>query len=371
MNKINCHFRGTVLLSLLSGIILGLYGCSGPANSTLQAKDLPSQYEGQAVIFKNLQTGDVDTVKVEGGAFCYTIPVDTTSLYYIDIEGNNSGYVSFIAEGGVHQFKAKDNADGFHIVGGYLNTELKNMISKSSELEGKQSVEAMKILDDTTLSDDELREAHNAQTEAYDKMRYELFSDYLARHPQNAVGMEAFARLKYKSDEDFIEAYEAQSEVVKRGFAPIRRYEKILNAQRTQEGGTYLDFEINTIEGKTIKFSDFMEDGKYLLVDFWASWCVPCRKILPYMKKMVERLPADKLTMLSIGCYDKPEPYQKAVEEEEIPWNQVLDVNSTGAELYGVKSIPHFVLISPEGKIIKRASNILHVEAVLNEKLLN
>lgn len=371
MNKINCHFQGIVLLLLLSGVILALYACSGSANSTLQAQDLPSQYEGKVVVFKNLQKGSVDTIEIKGGAFSYTLPIDTTSIYRVDIEGNKFGYVSFIAEKGIHKFRLKESAQGFYIEGGYLNSELNAMISKNALIDRQQSGEVMEVLEDTGLADDEKRVRHDEQAKNYEAIKRNLFSDYLYRHPNNAVGMEAFAQLKYKSDGEFIKAYEAQSEVVKRGLAPLRRYEKILNAQRTQEGSTYLDFEINTIEGKTIKFSDFMEEDKYLLVDFWASWCVPCRKVLPYVKKMVERLPSERLTMLSIGCFDKPEPYQKAVEEEEIPWREVLDVNSTGAEVYGVRSIPHFILISPEGKILKRATNILHVEELLNEKLLN
>lgn len=373
MNKrsnLKHNVRKGMILVLLSASVFVLQRCTNSPVSVLRGEGIPAEYEGKDVFVENSMTGTIDTVKVEAGTFTHTLPVDTTVLYRVDIEGNEAGLVLFIAEQGEHKFRPKDKAMGFRIDGGRLNSDLNTMISKSSEMINKQAEEVMINLQDSTLSDDEKRTANHLQAVKYREMGTHLYSDYLSRHSNNAIGMLAFSRLEYKDDDEFIKAYEAQSEVVKQGFAQRMRYEKIFNKRKTQEGMPYSDFEINTIDGETIKFSDFMEDGKYLLVDFWASWCVPCRKIMPYVKEMVSRFPSDSLTVVSIGSFDKPEPYTKAAKEEDIPWRDVLDVDSNGARVYGVTSIPHFILISPKGEIIKRASNVLHMEAVLEERLL-
>ena len=371
MHTIKHCIREIFALSFLVGVIFGLHACTTTsATSTLVGKDIPSEYEGRSVYIKRMRSDQIDSIKVVGGTFSHTVPVDTTILYYVDIEGNSAGDVAFVPESGTLHFCPKEGADGFRIVGGRLNTELNTMISTASEMDKNQSKDVMKVLEDSTLTEREIQATHDALSQRFEEMKYNFFSDYLARHPQNAVGMAAFARLKYNSDEDFLAAYEAQSDVVKQGYTQHKRYEKILNSRKTQEGNPYTDFDIDTVEGDIVKFSDFMEEGKYLLVDFWASWCVPCRKVLPYVKEMVKRFPEDKLNVLSIGCFDKPEPYQKAAEEEDLPWKHILDVNSTGAYLYGVKSIPHFILIAPDGIIIKRATNVLQMETALEEVLL-
>ncbi|MDO4770641.1 TlpA disulfide reductase family protein [Porphyromonas sp.] len=370
-NNLKNYFKKSKTLLLLSGSIFALYGCMNSPVSVLRGDGIPAEYEGKHMFIENSMTGTVDSLKVESGTFSYTLPVDTTILYRVDIEGNEAGNVFFIAEEGEHRLQPKHEAIGFHIEGGRLNNELRAMISKVSEMNNEQAQGVMANFRNSKLSNEEKAYANHLQAIQYREMATNLYSDYLSRHSDNAIGMLAFSRLEYKDDDEFIKAYEAQSEVVKQGFAQRMRYEKIFNNRKTQEGMPYSDFEINMVDGKTIKFSDFMEEGKYLLVDFWASWCVPCRKIMPYVKDMINRFPSDSLTMVSIGSFDKPEPYTKAAKEEDIPWRDVLDVNSNGARVYGVTSIPHFILISPQGEIVKRASNVLHVEAVLEERLLN
>ena len=94
--------------------------------------------------------------------------------------------------------------------------------------------------------------------------------------------------------------------------------------------------------------------GKYVLIDFWASWCGPCRKEIPNLKKLHAAFKGQNLEVVSISTDKNKKAWQKAVEVEKMPWLQLLDVNDVSGKLYNVVAIPHMVLINPEGKIVAK-----------------
>ena len=102
--------------------------------------------------------------------------------------------------------------------------------------------------------------------------------------------------------------------------------------------------------------------GKYVLLDFWASWCGPCIQSFPHMKEFYEQH-RDKVEVLGIAVHDKKDKWQAAFEKHQLPWPLVLDTegDDSVANLYGIIGVPTYVLLDPEGKVLQWTLNELDI----------
>ena len=131
--------------------------------------------------------------------------------------------------------------------------------------------------------------------------------------------------------------------------------EQIVNAQSFVIGAEAPNFAMNDVEGNEVNLTDFR--GKVLLVDFWASWCGPCRKENPHVKKLYDQYADQGFEILGVSLDKTKERWVQAIKKDRLTWKQVSDLKGWGnaaAKMYSVRSIPHTVLIDAEGKIIAR-----------------
>ena len=123
-------------------------------------------------------------------------------------------------------------------------------------------------------------------------------------------------------------------------------------------GQQYTDLEMPDPEGKLHKISDLVGEGKWVLVDFWASWCGPCRAEMPKVLEAYNKYHAKGFEVIGISLDEKKEAWVKAIAHINMPWMQVSDLKgwrSAAAPVYKINVIPDNILIDPQGKIIERA----------------
>lgn len=132
--------------------------------------------------------------------------------------------------------------------------------------------------------------------------------------------------------------------------------EEIEALTRTAPGSMVTDFVMNNIAGKECHLTDFVGKGHYVLVDFWASWCGPCRREMPAVKAAYEKFHDKGFDIVGVSLDNNKADWEKAVADLGISWTQLSDLKgwqSEGAAIYGVRSIPFTILFDGDGKIVE------------------
>lgn len=324
---------------------------------------LDKPYHGKVMIAKIIDrlTG-LDTLEVSGSEFTVKYPIQQAEEYRI-LSRPFAFDIPILAEPGCH-YEATLNGYEVNITSEdgkeqNLYSELKKQCDPINEEMNKIGNEYIKLKEAGKLEEAEkILKANNA---LFDKENQAKLA-FVKAHPNTLAGMKAaseYLSMDYKEMNDMKELLRDNPYKYTYSWRSFYgKYQEL--ADKWIENKKAPDFTTTDINGKTVRLSDFR--GKTVLLDFWASWCVPCRAKMKELRKVYDQLKERGITIVSISLDEKRSAWEKASKEDQIIWTNTSDLKpfreNVIGQAYKVTNVPQLFVIAPKGVIITQNPSI-------------
>lgn len=367
----------SLLISALAGT-LALASCVeikdvAVINGTVSSKEVT---EVHVVV-----PGTIDTlVTVTDGAFTLEVP---TNLEAIGVIVAGDTQLPFVADGTPLNAVIGEQSE---ITSRYpkvsVNDRFNTFSFENTRLQTTLNTKMREIYGNAELDDAQKSEMIDAAFKEIEGQYIDFNKKYCQKNQDNIISLYALNNL-FTTDleaEEILKLIDGMSDLHKEDEF-VKQILKVENAKiNTAEGKPFVDFTVNHVYGYTkssepepltqeVKFSDYVGNGKYVLVDFWSPWCGPCKRAIPEVAKIYEKYHGENFNVLSVAVWEKEEQSVtiETAAELGIVWDQINNGGSEPAELYGILGIPHIMLVGPDGTILKRGIEPSQLEAVIAE----
>ena len=300
--------------------------------------------------------------------FSYKGQADQSAIVWAQTtakRGNNGNFTFFIEKG---EIKIEgNNTDLTHttIKGTANNKEHSYAQGRMHNYYDRLKPFQLKLKESADSSSAAYKEAYRQIALLYDSV-FLFQKEFVSTHPNSLASGLLLLLIADKIPVQKLEEYYINlADDVKKLSILAKMTDRIAAKKRSVIGSSAPDFVMNDMNGKPLKLSDYK--GKYVLLDFWASWCVPCRKDNPYVKAAYEKFKDKNFVIIGVSVDEDGTKWKQAIEKDQLPWKHISDLQKTNkvAELYGVQPIPDNFLISPDGKIIERGLHGDELERIL------
>ena len=360
-----------VSILALAVAALGLFACSGnTAKYNVTGVNAPE--DGATVyLFDALSSQAIDSAVVAGGTFQMKGKAEKDAFMNLNVEG--SGWTFMFFNDGV---PVKADLSNNTLSGSDLNNRVTEADLKTDEMYQQYNAFVEEI---SALPEEEQVAKMPEYRECFNKLR-DCYLSVVEDNKDNLVPVAFIQNIRSLAGPDKFE------ELLNSG-APFASHPYVLDLKRKIDesmarqkeaeekkqaiiGQKFLDLEEADADGNVHKLSEYVGQGKWVLVDFWASWCGPCKAEMPNVVAAYKKYHDKGFDIVGLSFDREKEPWVAAITEWEMPWIHLSDLKywkSVASDVYNVNSIPDNLLIDPEGTVVARGLRGEELEAKLAE----
>ena len=351
------------IFSMLMLAMLSTTGCA--ADGELHVKGTLKNVGDTLLVVTNLRGNNHQTVVVKDGSFEFAVNLDRVQDFYLVspavMQGQRGTQMKLIGLPGESIVLTGDVADRYDITGSkfYKEYHEADLAMEAGQKEMNAFYKKINQEMQQGASQDSLMKVYQQAMPGLRAKAEQAIIDFVKAHPDYEASAAIITNL---SPEKMKEGVALLSDAVKNGRmksyyqAVIDQIEAQQKAEqesaRKQAAGVEApDFTLNDINGKPLALSSLR--GKYVILDFWGSWCGWCIKGFPEMKEYYKKY-AGKFEILGVDCNDTEQKWKDAVKKNELPWLHVYNPrDSKVLGNYGVQGFPTKIIVGPDGKIVK------------------
>jgi len=353
--------KKTIRLITLAALVILVATAFSPQRGYKLTGQLKGLDKGLAYLSHRIGDKEIkDSAVITNGRFTFSGTVPEVKIYTLKIKGDKQQKNFFLENREISIIGDKDSLFNAKVVGspetdtyfGFYNGPWRTITAKAGQI--YRRLDSANQKGKLTLTPAQ-RKPFDDDFKALDVLNQNAIKAYVAAHA-SSVAVAAIVEdrfINYPNPEQAAIMYALFSPAVKNSFYGKAIKESLALTNKTAPGKLAPDFTMNDVDGNPIKLSSLR--GKYVLVDFWASWCGPCRKENPNVVAAYKKYHDKGFEILGVSLDGKKEAWLKAIKDDGLTWKHVSDLKgwaNAAASLYGVKSVPASFLLDKNGKVV-------------------